>query len=447
MRDTIFALATAPGRAAVAVVRVSGPDSRRALSALAGGLPRPRYAALRTIKDPRSGEALDQALAFWFPGPASFTGEDQAELHLHGGRAAVDAVLEALAGIGLRPAVAGEFSRRAFENGKLDLVQAEGVADLIDAETHAQRRQALEQLQGALRGREAVWRRLLIDGLAFLEAGIDFPDEDVPGGVVDQARSRLRDLADQLTAAIGDARGERVREGFRVAILGRPNAGKSSLLNALARRDAAIVTPIPGTTRDVIEVALDIAGYRLVLADTAGLRVAEDAIEAEGMRRAQAWAADAALRLLVVDASEPSEDGLGEAVRLMRPGDGLVLNKMDRGIQGVVDQRRVEGLASGLVVVEASAAVNDIGQVEVLLERSVVEAMTGTDAPIVTRLRHRTALQQALGRLERGLSPGRAAELVAEDVRLAARDLEALSGRVGTEDVLDKVFAAFCIGK
>ncbi len=447
MRDTIFALATAPGRAAVAVVRISGPDSRLALTALAGGAPRPRHAALRTLKDPRSGEALDQALALWFPGPASFTGEDQAELHLHGGRAVVDAVLEALAAIGLRPAEAGEFSRRAFENGKLDLVEAEGVADLIDAETHAQRRQALEQLQGGLRGREAVWRGLLIDALAFLEAGIDFPDEDVPGGVVDQARARLRDLVQQLSVAVGDARGERVREGFRVAILGRPNAGKSSLFNALARRDAAIVTAIPGTTRDVIEAPLDVAGYRLTLADTAGLREAEDPIEAEGMRRAQIWAADAALRLLVVDASEVGEAGLGELTGLVRPGDALVLNKMDKAATGVVERRTAEGLARGLSVLEASARLDTIDAVEGFLERRVREAMRGVDAPAVTRVRHREALNLALSQLERALSPEREPELMAEDVRLATRALGRLSGRIGSEDVLDRVFGAFCIGK
>jgi tRNA modification GTPase len=288
---------------------------------------------------------------------------------------------------------------------------------------------------------------LLIDALAFLEAGIDFPDEDVPGGVVDQARARLRDLVQQLSVAVGDARGERVREGYRVAILGRPNAGKSSLFNALARRDAAIVTAIPGTTRDVIEAPLDVAGYRLTLADTAGLREAEDPIEAEGMRRAQIWAADAALRLLVVDASEVGEAGLGELTGLVRPGDALVLNKMDKAGTGVVERRTAEGLARGLSVLEASARLDIIDAVEGFLERRVLEAMRGVDAPAVTRVRHREALNLALSQLERALSPEREAELMAEDVRLATRALGRLSGRIGSEDVLDRVFGAFCIGK
>jgi len=446
MRDTIFALATAPGRAAVAVVRLSGPDSGRALAALAGGALKPRHAALRTLRDPGSNERLDQALALWFPAPASFTGEDQAELHVHGGRAVVDAVLNALAALGLRPAEAGEFTRRAFENGKLDLLEAEGVADLIDAETQAQRRQALDQLQGALRGREAHWRSVLVDALSLLEASIDFPDEDVPGGVVDQARTALIGLYDELTAALADARGERVREGFRVAIMGRPNAGKSSLLNALARRDAAIVTPIAGTTRDVVEVALDVSGYRVTLADTAGLRDAVDVIEAEGIRRGRAWAESAALRLFVVDASEMGHD-VSEANGLARPGDVVVLNKMDRAVESAVGQATADGAACGLAVVGASAALKDIGGVEDVLKRRVVESLAASEAPTVTRARHRETLEAACRHLERALSPARAAELVAEDVRLVSRCLERLSGRVGAEDVLDRVFGAFCIGK
>jgi len=447
MRDTIFALATAPGRAAVAVVRVSGPDSDRALIALAGPLPSPRSAALRTLRDPESGQRLDQVLALWFPGPASFTGEDQVELHLHGGRAVVGAVLRALSNWGLRAAEAGEFTRRAFENGKLDLLEAEGVADLIDAETEAQRRQALDQLSGALRGRESRWRRWLVEALGLLEAGIDFPDEEVPGGVVDQARAVLRDLQSELAAALADSRGERVRDGFRVAILGLPNAGKSSLLNALAGRDAAIVTPIAGTTRDIIEVSLDVEGYRVTLADTAGLRETVDIVEAEGVRRGRAWADAAALRVFVVDVSAGGADTWEDESSILRVGDVVVLNKQDRGDGAEVARCKAYAAAHGLDVVNASAALAVVGEVEAAISRRVVEALASVEAPTVTRTRHRDTLKKALAELERALEPERPAELVAEDVRLVSRALARLAGRINADDVLDHVFATFCIGK
>jgi tRNA modification GTPase len=447
MRDTIFALATAPGRAAVAVVRLSGPASRAALTALAGAPPRPRVAGLRTLRDPGSGERLDQALTLWFPGPASFTGEDQVELHLHGGRAVIDAVLRALADLGLRPAEAGEFTRRAFENGKLDLLEAEGVADLIDAQTQGQRRQALDQLTGALRGREVRWRDLLVTALGLLEASIDFPDEEVPGGVVDQAVASLGVLRAELIGALDDARGERVRDGFRVAIMGRPNAGKSSLLNALARRDAAIVTPMAGTTRDIIEVSLELEGYRVTLADTAGLREAEDVIEAEGVRRGVAWASAAALRLFVVDASEVDATPGFDAMGVLEADDIVILNKMDQAPAATATRCEAEARGLGLTTVTASAALGMVDEVEAVLRARVVGSLAGAEAPTVTRLRHREALGAAVAHLDRALAEGRAAELIAEDVRLAARALARLAGRVDAEDVLDKVFGSFCIGK
>jgi tRNA modification GTPase len=447
MRDTIFALATGPGRAAVAVVRLSGPDSARALAALAGSVPSPRHAALRTLRDPLTGDRLDKALTLWFPGPQSFTGEDQVELHLHGGRAVVGATLHALSDLGLRPAEPGEFTRRAFENGKLDLLEAEGVADLIDAETQGQRRQALDQLTGALRGREIRWRGLVVEALSLLEASLDFPDEEVPGGVVDQARVALAALRAELAAALGDARGERVRDGFRVAILGRPNAGKSSLLNAMARRDAAIVTPVAGTTRDIIEVDLDVAGFRVTLADTAGLRDARDVIEAEGVRRGKVWAATAAVRFFVVDASDAEDSPLRDASEILSVGDVVILNKMDRARTPLVERCTLEARARGLTVVQASAGLSSIDDVEATLRQLVVSSLAGTDAPAVTRIRHRETLEAALVQVDRALSPGRPAELVAEDVRLASRSLARLSGRVEAEDVLDKVFRSFCIGK
>jgi tRNA modification GTPase len=275
--ETIFALATAPGRAGVAVVRVSGPKTALVLKAFTGNDSfRPRVASLRTLRDPRNREALDDALVLWFPGPRSFTGEDVAELHLHGGRAVVAGVVEALGALpGLRVAEPGEFTRRAFENGKLDLTAAEGLADLVDAETSAQRRQALRQMEGALGRVYEGWRERLTRALAHIEADIDFPDEDLPTGVADAVRPVLDTLVAEIQAHLEDGRrGERLREGLHIAIVGAPNAGKSSLLNALARREAAIVSARAGTTRDVIEVHLDLGGFPVVLADTAGLREA-----------------------------------------------------------------------------------------------------------------------------------------------------------------------------
>ncbi|MEO7026179.1 MAG: tRNA uridine-5-carboxymethylaminomethyl(34) synthesis GTPase MnmE, partial [Caulobacteraceae bacterium] len=303
MSDTIFGQATAAGRAAIAVVRCSGPDVGRTLRAIAGQAVRPRTASLRALRNGH-GEILDRAVVLWFPGPASFTGEDCAELHLHGGPAVVEGVVDALLAAGLRPALPGEFTRRAFENGKLDLTQAEAVADLIDAESRAQARQAIGQMEGALGERYCGWRGALLEILGILEGGIDFADEVAGEGLADLARPALGALtADLATALAGEGRGRRVREGYRIAIIGAANAGKSSLLNHLVSRPAAIVAETPGTTRDVIECAFDIAGYRVIIADTAGMRPAEDPVEREGVRRAAAWARDADLRLLVVDGS------------------------------------------------------------------------------------------------------------------------------------------------
>ncbi len=328
MRDTIFALATAPGRAAVAVIRISGPDAGPALQALAGRLPRPRRAATRRLRR-SDGETIDQALVLWMPAPDSYTGEDVAELQLHGGQAVVSGATEALLALGLRLAEPGEFTRRAFEAGRLGLDQAEGVADLVDAETEAQARQALAQLGGALGRRYETWRETLTHALAYVEAAVDFPDEEVPADVAARALPLVGSLIAELEAALADARrGERVRDGYRIALIGAPNAGKSALFNALLGRDAAIVTPTPGTTRDVIEAVMVIGGYKVILADMAGLREAGDAIEAEGVRRARAWADAAALRIWVVDGSA-DDGGWREARDLARPGDLLVVNKSD----------------------------------------------------------------------------------------------------------------------
>ena len=444
MTDTIFAPATAAGRSAVAVVRLSGPQTGRALKALAGKLPRPREAALRILKD-AEGRSIDQALVLWFEGPSSYTGEDAAEFHVHGGPAVIAGLLEAIAAQGLRLAEPGEFTRRAFENGKLDLAQAEGVADLIEAETEAQRRQALDQLGGALGQAQTRWRDGLIEALAMFEAAVDFPDEEVPADVAARARPVLRGLIAELEHAVADVkRGERVREGFRVALVGAPNAGKSTILNALAGREAAIVTATPGTTRDVIEVPMRLAGYKALLADTAGLRDTHDEIEAEGVRRARAWADDADLRIWVVDGASDA----AATVPALHPHVLCRINNADLGQGSETGHALVEARALNVEVLRLSAwKPDDISALEKALEHRVVDALAGAELPTATRLRHRELLSEALERLNRALGLDDDLELAAEDVRLAGRALDRITGRIDPEDVLDRVFSSFCIGK
>jgi len=444
MTDTIFALATAPGRAAVAVVRLSGPASGGVLQSLTGkAVPAARRASLRRLMA-KGGRVLDEALVIWTPGPGSYTGEDAAELHLHGGPAIVEGVIQALHDLGLRLAEPGEFTRRAFENGKLDLAQAEAVADLVDAETEGQARQALGQLGGALSQRYEAWRGQLVQALAMLEAAVDFPDEELPADVADRARPPLEALLAEISEALADeGRGRRVREGLRVALIGAPNAGKSSLLNALAGRDAAIVTATPGTTRDVIEIPMVLGGYKVLLADTAGVRDTEEAIEAEGVRRARAWAEGADLRLWAVDQSASGD--WRQAYGLARPGDLLLLTKAD--LPPGADRSDV--LAVGLEsLVISTLAPGDIQKVREALEQRVVLALGSGEAPLATRIRHGESLREAQLRLSRALDALEpAVELAAEDVRLAARALARVTGRIGAEDILDVVFSSFCIGK
>jgi tRNA modification GTPase len=446
MTDTIFALATAAGRAAVAVIRVSGPAAREALAVLTHHAPRSRRAAVRTLRAP-DGEILDRALVLWFPGPRSYTGEDCIELHVHGGPAVVNLVSDALARAGLRPAEPGEFTRRAFENGKLDLGQAEAVADLVDAESAAQVRQALGQLGGALGRRYEAWREALVAALGALEAAVDFPDEELPDDVADRARAPLERLLAEIRAALADeARGRRVRDGYRIAIIGAPNAGKSSLLNALVGRDAAIVTEIPGATRDVIEVPIDIAGYRVVLADMAGVRATNDPVEIEGVRRARAWAENADLRLWLVDQADSSGAWL-QAAPLVGAGDVALLTKAD--LPTGADRPAAAAAAQSLnvVVFSISLLADELGPLRALLAARVLGDLAGAEFPAVTRQRHGTLLAEAHGHLARGIANLAHAELAAEDVRLAARALARVTGRIGADDILDRVFADFCIGK
>ncbi len=426
--DTIFALSTAPGRAGVAIVRVSGAQAGAALRALSGtALPAPRRAVLRSLR--AGAEEIDRALVLWFEGPFSFTGQDCAEFHLHGGRAVVEGLLGALAALpGLRPAEAGEFTRRAVENGQLDLTQAEALGDLIDAETEGQRRQALRQYDGALLALYEGWRARLIAAAAWAEAAIDFSDEELPEDVMARARGGIGALGREIAAHLADdRRGELVRDGLLITVIGHPNAGKSSLVNALARREVAIVSAIAGTTRDVIEVRLDLGGYLVTLADTAGLRETVDAIEAEGVRRARARAEVADLVVLVRDGAEP-DDGVTERADL------VIWNKADLGRAG-------EGLPLSLKTGEG------LDGVVAELTRLVAAKLEGPrDAPVISRARHRHALEAAAGSLERAFGAVEP-ELMAEDVRLALRSIGRITGKVDVEDLLDVIFRDFCIGK
>ena len=436
--DTIYALATASGRAGVAVLRISGPQAGIVLAAVMGGgaLPAPRRAHLTPFVDPVGGETLDRGLVLWFPTPDSFTGEDVAELHAHGGPAVIAALLEALGRIaGCRLAQAGEFTRRAFQNGKMDLTQAEGLADLIAAETEAQRRQAQRQMAGALGSLYESWRANLIGALAYLEAEIDFPDEDLPGGQLARQKPDLERLAREMSAHLDDDhRGERLREGCQMVILGAPNVGKSSLLNALAQRDAAIVAAQAGTTRDIVEVYLNLGGYPVVLADTAGLRESDDCVEAEGVRRAKARGDSADLKIVLYDCSA-TPDPSAEVCALAGDDVVLVASKVD-----LAEAAPAHGLA-----VSTKTGVG-LSELVSRLEAEARQRMAGSGPPGLTRLRHRQGLEACRDALLRGISEVDE-ELVAEDVRLAARHLGCITGRVDVEDILDIVFNDFCIGK
>jgi tRNA modification GTPase len=569
--DTIFALSSGRGPAAIAVVRISGPRAGMALTALGVKIPQPRKAGLARVRDPESGEMIDEALVLWFPGPNSETGEDVAELQLHGGRAVIAATLAALGRIeGLRAAEGGEFTRRAFENGKLDLTAVEGLADLVSAETEGQRRQAFRQMKGLLGDRAETWRQRLIQALALVEARIDFSDEaDVPEDLVQPALAIANELRDEIALALADGgRGERLREGLVVAIAGPPNAGKSTLLNRIARREVAIVSPYAGTTRDVIEVHLDLGGLPVTLLDTAGIRETDDPVELEGVRRARARAADADLVLWVVDASAgpqpgasgamadlvkaerarwpsgfvPSHGNAAEANVEERAGPGpdtggasvakiervevsgtvaegaaadvgrvargalpplwLIRNKIDLVDQGLRDaepglvaddssepkvqtNRSIKSMVNkelsyrnelGIqtnkelkhVINETLPEINeqeiqrmnrqyDVSSVSGVgidpllrgLELFAEDFLAGAQQALVTRERHRAALQQALGALQRAVAGelGGREDLLAEELRAAAAALGRLTGRVDVEDILDVIFRDFCIGK
>jgi tRNA modification GTPase len=455
-RDTIFALSSGRLPAAIAVVRVSGPRAGHALAALARKMPAPREAMLVRLRDPSSGasgsesidEPIDDALVLWFPAPKSETGEDTVEFHLHGGRAVVAALVRALSAMeGLRAAEPGEFTRRSFANGKLDLTGVEGLADLIGAETEAQRRQAFRQLRGLLGEQAERWRARLISALALVEAVIDFPDEgDVPHDLVAPARDIARQLYDEIGALLDDQhRGERLREGSVVAIAGPVNVGKSSIINRLSGRAAAIVSPHAGTTRDIIEVHLDLGGYPVTVLDTAGLRDSADPVEQEGVRRARERAGEADLVLWVVDASA-AEPALPPADLGDRsPETWIIVNKCDiaqNDCGKVADYRGQKRL-------ELSAKTGDgFDKLLKILEEFLAANFSADRSVLITRARHRHLLESCRESMGRALAePEGREDIVAEELRLAARDLGRLTGRVDVEDVLDVIFRDFCIGK
>jgi tRNA modification GTPase len=513
---TIFALSSGRPPAAIAVVRISGPRAKDGLAALTAKIPEPRRAALRRLRDGTTGAVLDDALVLWLPGPNTETGEDMVELHLHGGRAVVAAVLAALGKVeGLRGAEAGEFTRRAFENGRLDLTAVEGLADLIFAETEAQRAQAMRQLSGALGDRAEAWRTRLVEALALVEAGIDFSDEaDVPEGLLAPALYAAQQLVDEIEETLRDEqRGERLREGLVVAIAGPPNAGKSSLLNAIAKRDVAIVSPNAGTTRDVIEVHLDLGGYPVTLLDTAGIRDSNDPVEQEGVRRARERAAAADLVLWVTEAGEAgtrpearqagggysdSRVGVGSApmdARGRTQGSETILtlgratgpsrrqgappdspdhfpisneskfnnecrNSARKQVYWFIHNKAdllesSDGFSSDLpsgrdriFAISAATGLGVAGLIDALAAHGE-SSLAGREPALVTRERHRTLLRETVDALRRALAEPAAGreDIVAEELRLAARSLGRLTGRVDVEDILDVIFRDFCIGK
>ena len=457
-RDTIFALSSGRPPAAIAVIRISGPRAGVALEALIGRVPQPRHATWARVRDPATGDVIDEGLALWFPAPRSETGEDIAELQIHGGRAVIAATLAALGRLeGFRHAEAGEFTRRAFENGRMDLTAVEGLADVVAAETEAQRRQALRQMQGHLAGQADRWRERLIEARALLEAGIDFADEgDVPANLARQALEIIRPVAEEIGQA-GRGHGERIRDGLQVAIAGPPNVGKSTLLNRIARRDVAIVSPYAGTTRDVIEVHLDLAGYPITLRDTAGIRETSDPVELEGVRRARQSAQAADLMLWMFDVREIDCDTVTkvtEQAEALQQRVWFVLNKID--LLETQAPSRTESAFGGhphARVVPISAATGDGIDNLIVSIGQFAERFFWGEPGLVTRERHRQMLQAAFGALAGALAMDQAygsegrEELLAEQIRMATRALERLTGRVDVEDVLDVIFRDFCIGK
>ncbi len=446
MNETIFALASAPGRAGVAVYRISGPKAEQTLQILSRSpTPTPRSAVRATIYDTEKGDQIDNGIAIWFPGPKSFTGEDVVELHLHGGAAICRRMLELLSSqLLLRLAEPGEFTRRAVLAGKIDLTAAEGMIDLIDAETEAQRRQALRQSQGALGKIYDGWRKILLSSLAHVEAFIDFPDEDLS---IEEERiwAPIAKLAEEISEHLNDnGRGERLREGLRISILGPPNAGKSSLLNWLVKRDAAIVSERAGTTRDVIEVYFDLAGYPVVFSDTAGIRTEASGIESLGIAKSFDRARTSDLKIIMIAADET--EAFSAVERLIDKNTIVVINKTDLGETNIIDIRKnclsIEAVIFEISIVEGAGLESLLEGIAVAVDKKI----NAGNSPAISRARHREALNECIEALNRSQIEV-LLELRVEDLRVAMRALGRITGTVDIEEILDSVFHDFCIGK
>lgn len=447
--DSIFALSSGAVPSGVAIIRLSGDtvfDAARSLINV--DLPEPREAKLVKLRNPEDSMLLDEAIIICFPGPNSFTGEDVVELHTHGSRAVVAAISATLSQMGLRPAEAGEFTKRAFLNDRMDLVEADGLADLIHADTEMQRRQALGQMCGYLTEVYEGWRKRLMNGLALIEAEIDFSDEELPENLFDQVEPVLREVRAEIRTHLQDGhRGERIREGLQIAVIGEPNVGKSSLINSLAKRDVAIVSEKAGTTRDVLEVHLDLGGFPVTIADTAGLRVTDDEVEREGVRRAKEKAKNADLRLLVID-------GRDREVKAVQ-ADGVDQNTMvlwnkqdltERSAEDLLEERRfTEAVGEWSISVKTGEGIRNWLNA---LEQWITENFQTNTEAFITRERYRVALEQVVASLDRALQIKDFEHILAvEDVRLAVRHLGSITGRVDVEGLLDIVFSEFCIGK
>jgi tRNA modification GTPase len=448
--QTIFALSSGRPPSAIAIVRVSGPEAAAALTLLAGKIPLPRMATRALLRDGHQ-QPIDDAVVLWFPGPASATGEDVAEFHVHGGRAVLAVLFATLSALDhMRAAEPGEFTRRAFENGKLDLTEAEGLDDLIHADTDRQRSQALRQLKGLLGDRARDWRAQIIEASALIEAGIDFSDEgDVPTELIAPALAKIKTLLGEIQQVLAEqGRGERLREGLVVAIAGPPNVGKSTLMNQLARREVAIVSPHAGTTRDIIEVQLDLDGYPVTVIDTAGIRETDDPVEREGVRRARARAAEADLVLWLLDATHEKNLDEGAApVWVVRNKIDLDAVESDAAILRRPTGVSKQGRMSADFAISASRGDGIAELISALVDFAKSYFGSG-EGGLISRERQRKLLEQTVVSLRRSTSViEHGEELAAEDLRIAARSLGQLLGRVDVEDLLDVIFRDFCIGK
>ena len=443
MIDTIYSLSTGAGSSGVAIIRLAGPAAEEGLKKLTRKrAPEPRLASLRRIHNPIDQNAIDEGIVIWFPGPNSYTGEDVVEFHVHGGPSITEEVLKSISTVAsCRIAEPGEFTRRAFQLGKMDLTSAEAVADLIDAKTIEQRRQALKQFDGQLAGLYDEWRKQLIDILAYAESAIDFSDEELPEGINNTITNNILYLINNIAQHIDDKKiGERIRSGFNIAILGAPNSGKSSLLNRLATRDVAIVSDTAGTTRDVIEVQMNLEGFAVIVSDTAGIRDTQNEIEFEGVRRARKAADEADLVVVVFDALDLPD--ISEITKNYISDKSLVLvNKvdlLDHSLPGEINGKETLGISA--------KTGEGFEEFQLRLNREVKNYFGNNEQPVLTRERHRKALEDTLASLNRS-TQAVLPELVAEDIRLAVRSIGKITGRVDVEDVLDIIFGEFCIGK